>query len=80
MLAHRDNLSLEGRRGLKTLLAANQQLNTAYMLKEFFGLGQLWSHEREAWGWRFFDNWKAALKWQRLKPYGKSAQMIEQQR
>jgi transposase len=75
LLSHRDNLSLEGRQALKTLLAANKRLNTAYLLKESFG--QLWSYQREAWARRFFDNWKAALKWQRLKPYEKFAHMIE---
>jgi transposase len=75
LLSNRDNLTLEGRQALKTLLAANKRINTAYLLKESFG--QLWSYEREAWARRFFDNWKAALKWQRLKPYEKFAQMIE---
>jgi transposase len=75
LLSHRDNLSLEGRQALKTLLAANKRLNTAYLLKESFG--QLWSYQRQAWARRFFDNWKAALKWQRLKPYEKFAHMIE---
>jgi transposase len=75
LLSNRDNLTLQGRQALKTLLAANKRLNTAYLLKESFA--QLWSYEREAWARRFFDNWKAALKWQRLKPYEKFAQMIE---
>jgi len=75
LLSNRDNLTLEGRQALKTLLAANKRLNTAYLLKESFG--QLWSYEREAWARRFFDNWKGALKWQRLKPYERFAQMIE---
>jgi transposase len=75
LLSHRENLSLDGRRALKTLLAANKRLNTAYLLKESFG--QLWSYRREAWARRFFDNWKAALRWQRLKPYAKFAAMIE---
>jgi len=50
-------------------------LNTAYLLKESFG--QLWCYEREAWARRFFENWRNALNWQRLKPYEKFAQMIE---
>jgi hypothetical protein len=29
--------------------------------------GQLWDYEREAWARRFFDNWRASLKWQRLE-------------
>jgi len=75
LLSHRENLDLDGRKALKALLAANKRLNTAYLLKESFG--QLWSYEREGWARRFFDNWRASLKWQRLKPYEKFAQMID---
>jgi transposase len=75
LLSHRENLSLDGRKALKTLLAANKRLNTAYLLKESFG--QLWSYEREGWARRFFENWCASLKWQRLKPYEKFAEMID---
>ncbi len=48
------NLSLEGKRSLTLLLAANKRLNTAYVLKESFG--QLWDYEREGWARRFFEN------------------------
>jgi transposase len=75
LLAHRENLTLEGRKSLKLLLAANKRLSTAYLLKESFG--QLWSYNREAWARRFFENWRASLKWQRLKPFEKFAAMIE---
>jgi transposase len=75
LLSRRENLSLDGKRALKVLLAANKRLNTAYLLKEAFG--QLWSYEREGWARRFFENWRAGLKWQRLKPYEKFAEMID---
>ena len=75
LLSRQANLSLEGRTALKSLLTANKRLNTAYLLKESFG--QLWSYEREGWARRFFENWRASLKWQRLKPYEKFAEMIE---
>ncbi len=75
LLSRQENLSLEGRQALKTLLAANRRLNTAYLLKEAFG--QMWSYEREGWARRFFDNWRASLKWQRLKPYETFAKMID---
>jgi len=75
LLSHRENLSLDGRAALKKLLKANKRLNTAYLLKESFG--QLWEYKKEGWARRFFDNWRAALKWQRLKPYEDFAQMIE---
>ena len=75
LLSHRENLTTDGRRSLKTLLAANNRLNTAYILREEFG--QLWDYQSEAWARKFFDNWKASLKWQRLKPYEKFAEMVE---
>jgi transposase len=75
LLAHRANLTLEGKRSLKLLLAANKRLNTAYLLKESFG--QLWSYRREGWARRFFENWRASLKWQRLTPFEAFATMIE---
>jgi len=75
LLSNRENLTLEGRQALKTLLAANKRLNTAYLLKESFG--QLWDYQSEGWARRFFDNWRIALKWQRLKPYEEFAEMIE---
>jgi len=75
LLSHRANLDLDGRNALKTLLAANKRLNTAYLLKESFG--QLWDYKNATWARKFFENWKASLKWQRLKPFEKFAQMIE---
>jgi transposase len=75
LLAHRENLTLEGKRSLKLLLAANKRLNTAYLLKESFG--QLWSYRLATYARRFFENWRASLKWQRLKPYERFAAMID---
>ena len=53
----------------------NKCLNTAYVLKESFG--QLWDYRRVGWARRFFDQWRQALKWQRLKPYEEFALMID---
>ena len=75
LLSNRENLTLEGRRALAKLLKANHRLNVAYLLKESFD--QLWDYEREAWARRFFENWKSALKWQRLKPYEKFVKLVE---
>ena len=75
LLASHENLTMDARRSLKTLLAANKRLNTAYLLKESFG--QLWDYKTEGWARCFFENWKASLTWQRLKPYEKFAEMIE---
>jgi transposase len=75
LLSHRENLNLQGRKALKKLLAANRRLNKAYLLKESFG--QLWDYQTEGWARRFFENWRASLKWQRLEPYEKFAEMID---
>jgi len=34
-------------------------------------------YQNEAWARKFFENWRASLKWQRLKPYEQFAEMIE---
>ena len=75
LLSRKKNLTLAGRQALKKLLDANKRLHTAYLLKESFG--QLWEYQTEGWARRFFENWKAALKWQRLKPFEDFAEMIE---
>jgi transposase len=75
LLSHPQNLSGDARKNLKLLLAANKRLNTAYVLKESFA--QLWDYNSEAWARKFFENWLAQLKWQRLKPYEKFAKLIE---
>jgi transposase len=75
LLSHWENLNLTGKQALKELLSVNKRLNTAYILKEAFG--QLWEYRSETWARKFFDNWKASLKWQRLEPFEKFAELIE---
>ncbi len=75
LLSRRENLTTTGRRSLKMLLKANKRLNTADVLKEAFG--QLWDYQTEGWARRFFDHWRDSLKWQRLEPYEKFAEMID---
>ena len=75
LLSRKKNLSTEGRKALKILLKANKRLNTAYLLKESFS--QLWEYRQEGWARKFFENWRAALKWQRLRPYEEFAEMID---
>ena len=75
LLSHRENLAPEAKQSLKLLLKANKRLNTAYLLRKSFD--QLWDYTSQAWARRFFDNWKAQLRWQRLKPYEEFADMIE---
>jgi transposase len=75
LLSNRANLSPDGRRSLKTLLKANRRLHKAYLLKEAFG--QLWDYNYSACARTFFENWKAQLKWQRLKPFEEFAGMVD---
>ena len=75
LLSNWENLTLDGKKALKKLLEANKRINIAYILRESFG--QLWDYKSEGWSRRFFENWKRSLKWQRLKPYEKFAEMIE---
>src|SRR5271155_4807412 len=75
LLAHPQNLTGSARKNLKLLLAANKRLNTAYLLKESFG--QLWDYNSEAWARKFFENWRGQLKWQRLTPYEKFAELFD---
>lgn len=75
LLSHKANLDLDGRRSLALLLKANKRLSKAYMLKESFG--QLWDYQNSTWARKFFDNWKAQLKWSRLEPYQKFTELVE---
>jgi transposase len=75
LLSHPQNLKGAARKNLKLLLAANKRLNTAYLLKESFA--QLWDYNSETWARKFFESWRAQLKWQRLKPFEKFAVMSE---
>ena len=75
LLAHRQNLSMDGRRVLKKLLKANKRLNTAYLLKESFG--QLWDYRTERGARAFFERWQDSLKWQRLESYRKFANLVD---
>lgn len=75
LLAHWENLSLEGKKALQLLFKANRRLNKAYLLKESFD--QLWDYWSPGWARRFFDQGQAALRWQRLGPFQKFAQLVE---
>jgi transposase len=75
LLSRPENLSVKGRTALRQLLGMNRRLHTAYLLKESFD--QLWEYQYPASARKFFDNWRDALKWQRLEPYRKFAKMVE---
>jgi transposase len=74
LLSHWGNLTSDGKAALQRLFQANRRLNKAYLLKESFG--QLWGYRRPGWARRFFGQWRAALRWQRLGPFEKFAAMV----
>ncbi len=74
LLSHGGNLTAEGRAALKLLFQANKRLNTAYLLKESFG--QLWDYRSPRGAWRFFCQWRDALRWQRLEPFERFARLV----
>lgn len=75
LLSNRENLETDGRASLRALMKANKRLSKAYLLRESFG--QLWSYRSEGWARKFFENWKASLKWQRLPSYTQFVKLIE---
>ena len=75
LLSRRENLTTKGRDALDLLFRVNKRLNKAYLLKESFG--QLWGYKRPGWARRFFDNWCGSLRWQRLGPFRKFADLVE---
>ena len=75
LLSNKENLTIEGKRSLKTLLKANRRLHKAYLLKESFE--QMWDYSYPGAARTFFDNWKASLKWQRLKPFEEFTGLVE---
>src|SRR6266496_1550260 len=74
-MSRRPNSRRSCERALCKEINANKRLNTAYVLKENFG--QLWDYTDPIWARAFFDRWRDSLKWQRLKPYERFADMIE---
>lgn len=59
---------------LSTLFALNRKLFKAYLLKE--SLDRLWTYRSEGAMIRYLRQWIAQLKWQRLRPFQKLAQML----
>jgi len=68
------HLSTNKKRQLNTLFALNRRVMKAYLLKE--SLDRLWSYTYEGAMLRYLQNWIDQLRWQRLKPMEKLAQML----
>ncbi|HEX3880854.1 MAG TPA: ISL3 family transposase [Bryobacteraceae bacterium] len=68
------NLTAGKRRQLNELFALNRRLLKAYLLKE--SLDRLWDYSYEGAMVRYFQSWMNQLRWQRLVPFEKLAEML----
>ena len=68
------NLTAGKRRQLNQLFALNRRLLKAYLLKE--SLDRLWDYRYEGAMVRYFQSWMNQLRWQRLVPFEKLAEML----
>jgi transposase len=68
------NLTSGKRRELNALFALNRRLLKAYLLKE--SLDRLWEYRYEGAMLRYLQSWIDQLRWQRLQPFQKLAQML----
>ena len=75
LLSRRENLSLDGRQGPEKV--ASGQPAPQHSLRPQGGFRATLGLPPERGARAFFERWKDSLKWQRLKPYRKFAQMIE---
>lgn len=76
LLSRQAHVRGKAREALNNLLAANHRLFKAHLLKESFS--HLWSYNSKTWAIKFFQGWLAQLKWSRLKPYQRFAQLVEE--
>ena len=68
------NLDSEKRQLLNDLFRLNRRLLKAYLLKE--SLDGLWTYTYEGAARRYLDKWIDQLRWQRLEPFKKLAEML----
>lgn len=67
------HLSSEKRQQLNDLFALNRRVMKAYLLKE--SLDRLWTYTYEGAMMRYLQSWVRQLRWQRLQPFEKLADM-----
>ncbi len=68
------NLDTDQKRQLNRLFALNRRVMKAYLLKE--SLERLWDYYYEGAMLRYLQSWIDQLRWQRLLPFQKLAQML----
>jgi transposase len=67
-------LTTRKKQQLNELFALNRRIMKAYLLKE--SLDRLWSYHYERSMMRYLKSWIGQLRWQRLKPMEKLADML----
>ena len=69
-------MNLDGKKQqmLNELFRLNRKMMKAYLLKE--SLDRLWSYHYEGAALRYLNAWIDQLRWQRLKPFEKLAEML----
>jgi transposase len=68
------NLDTQKRQQLNQLFALNRRVMKAYLLKE--SLDRLWTYRYEGAMLRYLQSWIDQLRWQRVAPFQKLAQML----
>ena len=68
------NLTAGKRQELNQLFALNRKVCKAYLLKE--SLDRLWTYRYEGAMLNYLERWIDPLRWQRLKPFQKLAEML----
>jgi transposase len=75
LMARRSRVRGKAREALDAVLAASPKLLKAHLLKESFG--HLWDYSYKGCAERFWEDWKAQLKWTRMKSYRNFVKLVE---
>ena len=75
LMARRARVRGRAREALDAVLAASPRLAKAHVLKESFV--HLWDYTYKGCAMRFWQEWKAQLKWSRLTSYRRFVQLVE---
>ena len=75
LMARRSRVRGRAREALDAIIAASPRLAKAYLLKESFV--HLWDYTYKGCALRFWEDWKAQLKWSRFKSYRRFVQLVE---
>lgn len=75
LMARRSRVRGKAREALDAVIAASPRLAKAYLLKESFV--HLWDYTYRGSALKFWEGWKAQLKWSRLKSYRRFVKMVD---